>query len=330
MQRISIPIAGMIGLFGFGITMLVSSVVEGLPAVYTERFLSRMFASAVTPVAAATISDYARTEQGRVRRLTVVSMAGIAGFLLGPMLGLIVTRIAAASTARSVPAGSVAIPLAAAAVLAFLAGVAVGLTVPGRNGGGPVAAGTGVVPRDAAVVANLLMLSFIVSAGVGVFEVGLVLRGKQELQLTPSQIAVMFSACSLVMFGLQAIVLSPRVKPGFTRWLIGPALAVLAGGLLLVLRVSSFLLMLGVIAAVSASAGILSPVLTYWISAKAGKAQGWELGKQTAAASLGVTIGLGGRRSAVQSGGLARRRLCPHRGAYADRSSRRTAGAGRN
>ena len=28
----------------------------------------------------------------------------------------------------------------------------------------------------------------------------------------------------------------------------------------------------------------------YWISAKAGSAQGWQLGRQTAAASLGVTI----------------------------------------
>ena len=45
------------------------------------------------------------------------------------------------------------------------------------------------------------------------------------------------------------------------------------------------------IGAVAASAGILSPILTYWISAKAGSAQGWELGKQTAAASLGVTVG---------------------------------------
>ena len=54
---------------------------------------------------------------------------------------------------------------------------------------------------------------------------------------------------------------------------------------------SDFALMLIVIGAVSASAGILSPILTYWISARAGSAQGWELGKQTAAASLGVTLG---------------------------------------
>jgi predicted MFS family arabinose efflux permease len=54
---------------------------------------------------------------------------------------------------------------------------------------------------------------------------------------------------------------------------------------------SNFTLMLVAIGAVAASAGILSPILTYWISAKAGSAQGWELGKQTAAASLGVTVG---------------------------------------
>ncbi|WP_293678861.1 hypothetical protein, partial [uncultured Phenylobacterium sp.] len=41
----------------------------------------------------------------------------------------------------------------------------------------------------------------------------------------------------------------------------------------------------------AASAGILSPILTYWISTKASQAQGAELGKQTAAASLGVAAG---------------------------------------
>ncbi len=93
------------------------------------------------------------------------------------------------------------------------------------------------------------------------------------------------------MFVMQAIVFSPWFKPDMTRWFITPALFVLAAGLFLVPRASDFTLMLIVIGAVAASAGILSPILTYWISAKAGSAQGWELGKQTAAASLGVTAG---------------------------------------
>ena len=49
--------------------------------------------------------------------------------------------------------------------------------------------------------------------------------------------------------------------------------------------------MLVVTGAVAASAGILSPILTYWISSKAGKAQGAQLGHQTAAASLGASVG---------------------------------------
>ena len=147
------------------------------------------------------------------------------------------------------------------------------------------------VDKNAWLVPKLLLLTFIVSTGIGVFEAGLALRGKQELPLTPYQIAAMFTECSLVMFVMQAIVFSPWVKPRTTRWLIAPALAVLATGLFLVPRASDFTLMLIVVGAVAASAGILSPILTYWISAKAGNAQGWQLGKQTAAASLGVTVG---------------------------------------
>jgi predicted MFS family arabinose efflux permease len=105
---------------------------------------------------------------------------------------------------------------------------------------------------------------------------------------------MMFTECSLVMLIVQAVVFSPWIKPETTRWFIAPALAVLAAGLFLVPHASSFAVMLVVIGAVAASAGVLSPILTYWISSKADKAQGAELGKQTAAASLGAAIGSAG------------------------------------
>ena len=282
----------LIGLLGFSVTMLVFSFVESLAAVYAERFLSGLFAAAVTPVAAAAIGNFTTTEQGRARRLSFVSMAGIAGFLLGPMLGVFVTSFAADFFTVAMPAGSVAIPLAATALLAFLVAFAVAFAVPSGEGHDQSQKTIlASIDKTAWIVPKLLMLTFIVSAGVGVFEVGLALRGKQELGLTPYQIAAMFTECSLVMFVMQAIVFSPLFKPDTTRWLIAPALAVLAAGLFFVPRASDFTMLLVVIGAVAASAGILSPILTYWISAKAGSAQGWELGKQTAAASLGVTFG---------------------------------------
>ena len=280
------------GLIGFGVTMLAFSFVESFAAVYAERFLSGMFAAAVTPVAAALVGKLTTSERGRARRLAFVSMAGITGFLLGPMLGVFVTRVAAVFFTLARPAGSVAIPLAATALLAALAALAIAFAVPrgeGRDQSQKTAGGA--IDKTAWLVPRLLILTFIVSTGVGVFEVGLALRGKQELGLTPYQMALMFSECSLVMFAMQAIVFAPWFKPDATRWLIAPALAVLAAGLFLVPRASDFTLMLVVIGAVAASAGILSPTLTYWISAKAGSAPGRELGKQTAAASLGVSLG---------------------------------------
>ena len=282
----------LIGLLGFGVTMLVFSFVESLVAVYAERFLSGMFAAAVTPVAAAAIGNFATTEHGRARRLSFVSMAGIAGFLLGPMLGVFVTRFAAGFFTLAMPAGSVAFPLAATALLAFLVASAVAFAVPGGTGHDrPQKTRGAAFVKTAWLVPKLLILTFIVSAGIGVFEVGLALRGKQELGLTPYQIALMFTECSLVMFVMQAIVFSPLVQPDTTRWFLAPALSVLTVGLLLVPMAADFTLMLVVTGAVAASAGILSPILTYWISARAASAQGWELGKQTAAASLGVTVG---------------------------------------
>ncbi|MDH4985079.1 MFS transporter [Aminobacter anthyllidis] len=282
----------LIGLLGFSVTMLTFAFIDNLAAVYAERFLSGMFSAAVTPVALAVIGDIAATEDVLARRLTFVSLAGISGFLLGPILGVAVTTIAADLLPFVSADGALTLPLVATAILALLVALATAMSVPGA------------MPSDAAgkrdqppaetlpwLVPRLLLLAFVVAAGIGVFEVGLALRGKQELGLTRYQIAMMFTLCSLVMFVVQAIVFSPWVKAETTRWFIAPALAVLAAGLFLVPRASDFTLMLVVIGAVAASAGILSPILTYWISSKAGKAQGAQLGKQTAAASLGAALG---------------------------------------
>ena len=282
----------LVGVGGFGVTTLMFSFVESLPLIYGERLLSGMFAAAVSPVAAAAIGTFVTTEGERARRLAFVSMAGISGFLVGPTLGALLTGVASDIFALTNPAGSLTIPLAATAVLAFFAACIVAIAVPhgGTRAPSPRAA-EAATGTTSWLVPRLLVLSFIVSAGVGVFEVALALRGKQELGLTPYQIGLMFTECSLVMFVMQAIVFSPWFRPELTRWLIAPALSVMAAGLFMMPRTSDFTSMLVVIAAVAASAGVLSPILTYWISAKAGTAQGWELGKQTAAASLGISLG---------------------------------------
>jgi MFS family permease len=282
----------LLGLIGFGATTMTAAFIERLPAVYIERFLSGVFAAAVTPVALAAIGDLVTTETARARQLTFVSLAGISGFLIGPILGVFVARGGATILATASPAGSLTFPLAGSAILAFLVAIGVAAAAPGKPPGAAASDAHRVTAQSGrGLVPTLLALAFIVSAGVGVFEVGLALRGKQELGLTQYQIAMMFTECSLVMFVVQAAVFSPWVRPESTRWFIAPALGVLAAGLLLVPRATDFRLMLVVIGAVAASAGILSPILTYWVSSKAGATQAADLGKQTAASGLGVTVG---------------------------------------
>ncbi len=95
----------LIGLIGFGATMMTFAFIESLTAVYAERFFSGMFAASVTPVALAAIGDLAANEEARARRLTFVSLAGIAGFLLGPMLGVFIAAARSTYSLSSVRPG---------------------------------------------------------------------------------------------------------------------------------------------------------------------------------------------------------------------------------
>ncbi|WP_054005280.1 MFS transporter [Cypionkella psychrotolerans] len=274
----------LIGLAGFAATMIAFAFFETLAAVYVERALSGLFAAAVTPVALAAVTDVSAAKAELGRRLTFVSLAGISGFLLGPTLGVALTR------GLDAEIDALALPLVATGGLALIAALAVAVTVR------PVPAASVTHPQQAIATAPnvarwLLTLGFVVSAGVAVFEVGLALRGKQELGLTAGQIAAMFTMCSGVMIAVQALVFSPFIKPEFTRWLIAPAFAVMGLGLFVAPIATDFRAMLVVIGAVAASAGILSPILTYWIASHAGHKSGAELGRQTAAASLGAALG---------------------------------------
>jgi len=280
----------LVALIGFSATTVIFSLASTLTAIYVQRFSSGLFAAGVTPIASATIGDLTPPGQQRGRLLAFVSMASIAGFLLGPTLGIATGRIGV--EVFGIVTESVTIPLVSTAILGALASVLVAFVVSNRRSSVPTANPVLQPARDKSeVVRRLLVLTFIVSAAVGVFEVGLALRGKQDLQMAPYQVALMFTECSLVMFVMQAVVFSPLIKVNTTRWLIAPALLALVVGLFLVPLASGFWPMLAVIGGVAASAGVASPILTYWISVKAGTAQGWQFGKQTAAASLGVTIG---------------------------------------
>lgn len=276
-----------LGLLGFGVTLAASMAATSLTVAYAGRFLNGVFAAAVTPTALAAIAEQSVNEAWRARWFAAIGMAAIAGLLVGPMLGGLVYR-------WSVDGAALAGPFLVPAVLAFGAAAAVQRLVtqrPSAHRDTP----DGVQPRAPATVPlrRLLVLAAAVASAVGAFEVGLTLHGR-ALAMTPYEIGIMFAGCSFVMLLAQALVFSGLIRPAASRWLILPALATTAAGLALVPTASSPPALLIAVAAVAAGAGVLTPLLSFWISFGASEARGVQLGWQTAATSLGQVAGSAG------------------------------------
>jgi len=261
---------------------------------YVGRLLSGLFAAAVTPAAYALIGDHAPSKEWRAHRFALINIAGTAGFFIGPLLGGLAVRLSGRMFGVA-PDEAFSTPFLAATGLAATAALLVFVAVPGQvtrdAKNGPADASQ--VGRSAAL--RLLAIAFVTAFAIGSFEVGLSLQGK-SLGLDAAHIGRMFAECSLVMAVVQAVIFSPLIKPELTRWFIAPGLAILSLGLIVVPLASASLTMTVAIALVAASAGMLSPVATYWASLGMASSQGVTLGRMTASASLGQAIGsaLGG------------------------------------
>jgi MFS family permease len=281
----------LLGLTGFAATVALFSFAESLPLLYLDRFLGGVFAAAITPVAYALVGDYAPSKEWRAHRFALINVAGTAGFFVGPLLGGLVLRAGRELFAGTPEGAFFSTPLLAASSLAVLAALAVWGLVPRKARHEENQLSSTEKRRNQPVMVRLWGIAFVTAAAIGAFEVGLSLRGKQILGMDASRIGMMFAECSLVMFVVQALVFSPLIKPELTRWFVTPGLAILAIGLVVVPFTSTSITMSIAVALVAASAGILSPIVTYWISLGAGETQGADLGRATAAASLGQAIG---------------------------------------
>lgn len=283
----------LIGLIGFAMTVPLFIVADSLALLYVSRFLGGSFAAAITPVAYALVGDYAPSREWRAHRFALINVAGTAGFFVGPLLGGLSVR-AVGAVFNEVTGDALVTPFVAAAVLALVAAGAVVLLVPSTNGRTASQSGTSEQQIVRAAVFRLWAVAFVTAVAIGAFEVGLALRGKQVLGLDAARIGLMFAECSLVMFIVQAVVFSPLIKPERTRWFISPGLVVLGASLVMVSFTSTSITMSIAVALVAASAGVLSPIVTYWVSYGNSDTQGADLGSMTAAASLGQALGSAG------------------------------------
>ena len=281
-----------LGLIGFSVTLAASALAPNLLLLYVGRILNGGFAAAVVPTALAFIADTEGDDDRRARTFGWVSMASIAGFLLGPMLGGLAAGWAFDS-GKAVPLLQAA-PFLLASGLALAAAGGVRLILPGgRVTGQPVDTKNRETSTFVPGEIRLLALASVAAAGLGAFEVGLTLRN-DELAMSPAELGFTFATCSVVMFAVQGLVFSPLVKPAATKVLVAPAFLVMAIGLAVIPSITAFSEMLFAVSVVAASAGVISPLLAFWVSRITARSQGVELGIQAASVSFGLSVGSAG------------------------------------
>jgi hypothetical protein len=277
----------MLGLCGFAATLLVFSQAESLPARYVERLFSGVFAAGVMPIAAGMVSSRSLNEKSRHRRLSFMSIVVIAGFFLGPLLGIAIVKLTTEFYSTTIPHHALAIRMSAVAALAILAAVAIKFTTSNRT---QYAMSTPNDVRTASkkrIEIKLATLTLMGAMVIGILEIGISLLGNLHLSLDATGVSFLFAECALVMAVTQAIVFAPWLKLNTTRWLIPLALIIISVSLLSApwLEDMSFIFF-----GISVSAGILSPVLSHWYSAYASTKSRKE-GRQSALFSLGLAVG---------------------------------------
>lgn len=183
----------LLGLTGFATTVALFALVETLALLYLGRFLDGMFAAAIAPVAYALIGDHAPSKEWRAQRFALISIAGTAGFFVGPLLGGLVVRLF-----RELFAGgaeqTLSAPLVATSGLALLAASMIWGHVPRTVQREWCQTPAAEKQVDPSVMPRLWSIAFVTAVAVGAFEVELSLRGKQLLGMDASQIGMIFAA----------------------------------------------------------------------------------------------------------------------------------------
>ncbi|MBA7475421.1 hypothetical protein ES707_10791 [subsurface metagenome] len=276
------------GLAGFSGNLVLFEATSDLLVLYLTRVGAGLCAAAVTPVVLATIGDWSPDESWRARRFAWIGAATMIGFMIGPLLGGALPMIISPLVRSDAP-----FALLWPTLLGLISAGWIAFSVPPKSSRtAHLAADNGQDHRETRGISNqLLVLAAIVSGAVAAFDVTLALRGNFVAEGTSYAIGLLLAECSAVMLVCQVLVFSPLIEPQATRWLIAPALGVLALALAVAPFINSVAELAVAVGAIAAAAGMAAPIITYWTALVAGRHQGEDLGRWTAVTSLGQSVG---------------------------------------
>ncbi len=282
----------LVGVLGYGITMVGFGLATQLWMMFLARMLSGILSSATSPTTMAYIGD-STTEEERGRGMGLLGAAAGLGTIFGPALGgLLADR-------------SLSTPFFAAAGLSFIAMLLVFLFLPESKQGLDQ---DGEEPQEPILdprawwqalfspIGPLLILAFIATAGVMIFYGILGLYALERFGYGTEQVGVIFTILGLVTAVGQGVLVGPLTKRFGDSRVIKYGFLLAAATLLLVLLADRYLLLLLTIALFSLISALLVPAIISLTSKRTALSQGITMGLSNAFISLGRMFGplLGG------------------------------------
>lgn len=280
------------GLLGYAAATVWFAFVSSLTVAYVARFVAGAFAAGLLPATSALITARCRGEE-RVRHLGWVSGASIVGFLVGPALTGGLHSFLVNPGLRTTAWHVTAVPIWTTGVIALASafGVAVRFGSPHRETPEADLEGELNIPIMPSAKSRILILSALGAFGIGAFEVGLSLQSQQSWRWLPSDLALLFTVCSLVMLAIQLAVFAPLRRHVRPEILVVGGFVTMAVGFAFLGSTSVFGIVMGLVALIAMGSGVLLPTLSVATADQAGATVGTAIGYQNAASNLGQAAG---------------------------------------
>ncbi|MGJ7498572.1 MFS transporter [Variovorax sp. RT4R15] len=263
----------------------------GIEGLYVLRGSTGFFVAAIVPLVSVIVAE--RTvEVERARRFAWLGSMSLLGFLVGPAAIAAAGWLASSAGARELTPASIAqivILLTAAfggvtmiGLLRVLQALPVAARLPERpDAGRRNQSGLPLWGLGAGVM-------FVLAA----FELGILLEGLRNPQVSPRNVALMFAECSLVMLAVNALLFfTPILNPKSAHRLAGIGLLVAMVGLAVLSNQPAHGWMYLGVSLTAAGTGLVLPVVSYLAAGVSRADLAVTMGGLAAGTSLGQTLG---------------------------------------
>lgn len=275
-----------IGVFGFGITMVLFGLSTQLWMLFAARALSGILSSATMPTAMAYIGD-STSEEDRGGGMGVVGAAMGMGMVLGPGLG------------GTLAGENLAVPFFIAGVLSFLAMVLIMVFLPEslpkeeRQQEGRVQfINLGELWQALkSPIGILLFMAFLLSFGLTAFEAIFGLYALTRFDYGPQHVGTILMVIGFVSAAVQISLTGPLTKRWGEATVIKVSLLLSVVGFPLMLLANSFLTILVTSGFFMLGVSLLRPAVSSLISRQATVGQGVAMGLNNSFQSMGRIVG---------------------------------------